>query len=530
MNPILRLLLISALCVCQSAYSADSGTVDLAADTSIGQNEVAIPTGAVEETVEVTPGDVQEVLLSDEFIDSSPAPDGQTFWNMLRERFAVPDLPENLVRPEIAFYTRQHVYTQRMFLRSEKYLYYIFRQTEIRNMPSEAALLPFVESAFKPEAISKSKAVGLWQFLASTGDVYSLERSHWRDDRRDIVESTRAALDYLSKLYAEFNDWQLAFAAYNCGEGTMRRAILANQKKGLPADFSHLSLPNETRHYVPRLLAIKQIVSSPGVYDIVLPEIENEPYFVKISISRDIDLETAAMLSEMPSADFRTLNPSFDRPVALAAHNKTILIPAEKALTFSDNLLTWESSGKALSTWGTHTVRKKETAASIARRFGMTESEFRAANHMSKRAYLKPGAVVLVKSGKSEDISYSSAKAQSAVMEPHARHIFTHVVRKGETFSSIALRYGVSVSSIRTLNKKVSPEHLRVGQRIRISLASGKSSRQKASPKTFRHTVSAGESVFSIAKRYSVSISSIKSNNHLKTFDIYPGQTLLIVQ
>ena len=265
-----------------------------------------------------------------EAANSRIAPE-DSVWASIRNGFGLNDLPDSVVEPELNFYTHSLPYTQKMAFRSRMYLYYIVSEAQRRGMPTEIALLPFVESAFQPEALSRSQAAGLWQFLPSTGDIFDLRQSSWRDDRLDVIESTRAALDYLQSLYGQFGDWHLALAAYNWGEGSIRRAIQNNAAKGLDTDFMSLNLPTETARYVPKLLAIKKLIAEPQKYGLTLPNIANEPYFVRVNKNRDLDLETAAQLAETDLEEFRLLNPSFNRPVVLGAHQRSLLIPADKA-------------------------------------------------------------------------------------------------------------------------------------------------------------------------------------------------------
>ena len=316
-------------------------------------------------------GDI--TIENDEFVRSVELREAQrtrinpddTIWVTIRRGFGLSDLPEAVVDKELERYTKALPYTEQMAFRARMYLYFIVSETQKRAMPTELALLPFVESAFQPEALSRSKAAGLWQFLPSTGDIFDLRQSSWRDDRLDVVESTRAALDYLQYLHNQFEDWHLALAAYNCGEGYIRRAVAANKAKGKPTDFMSLPLPAETSRYVPKLLAIKKLIQEPERYGLKLPAIANEPYFVRVNKNRDLDLETAAQLAETDLQEFRLLNPSFNRPVVVAAHQGSILIPAAKADAFVSNLINWQATGKPLSNWSTHTVKKGETLKTI---------------------------------------------------------------------------------------------------------------------------------------------------------------------
>ena len=246
---------------------------------------------------------------------------------------------------------------QRMANRSQKYLYHIIEEVTARGMPTEIALLPFVESAFVTNAKSRVKAAGLWQFMPATGKHYELDQTMWKDERYDVLQSTVAALTYLQRLHDEFDDWPLAFAAYNWGEGNVRRAIKRNQSLGLPTDYMSLKMPAETRNYYPKLQAIKNIVQNPNDYGIKLPTIYNEPFFVQIFKDQDIDVKRAAKLAGMSHEEFSTLNPSFNRPVIVASHNHSMLMPTDKLDQFIENLVAYRTSGKPLSSWTTYRVQ-----------------------------------------------------------------------------------------------------------------------------------------------------------------------------
>ena len=220
-------------------------------------------------------------------------------WDRIRRGFAMPDLQHPLVQDREQWYANRPDYMQRMTERSRKYLFYIVEELERRNMPTEIALLPFIESAFNPQAVSSAKAAGMWQFMPATGKYFELKQNAFRDDRRDVLESTRAALDYLQKLYGMFGDWELALAAYNWGEGSVSRALARNKAAGLGLSYSELNMPAETRYYVPKLQAVKNIVARPDYYRTRLPDIPNHPFFDTVDITRDIDVALAARLAEV---------------------------------------------------------------------------------------------------------------------------------------------------------------------------------------------------------------------------------------
>ena len=447
-----------------------------------------------------------------------------TVWETIRQGFGLADLPEAVVNRELKRYTKHLQYTQRMAFRSRMYLYYIVSETQRRGMPTEIALLPFVESAFQPEALSKSKAAGLWQFIPSTGDIFDLRQSSWRDDRLDVLESTRAALDYLQNLYQQFGDWHLALAAYNWGEGSIRRVISINERRGRPTDFMSLQLPAETKRYVPKLLAIKALIKDPQKFNLKLPEIANEPYFVRITKSRDLDLETAAQLAETDLEEFKLLNPSFNRPVIVAAHQRPILIPAEKADVFVSNLLNWQATGKPLSNWSTYTLKPGDTLLKVANRFGMTVPDLRAANKIPAGRNVKIGSTLLVKQDGSEDISHSDAKSKMELVPlPSKRQIIYHV-RKGDTISTVAKRFGVKIADIRRINR-LKGNAIRVGQRLKLEVREVQ--RRKISARNY--TVRAGDTLYSIAKKFNLSVSHLRDTNDLDDLQLKPGQRLRIV-
>lgn len=472
-----------------------------------------------------------EITIEDEFVKAvevrearrvriSPA---DSIWQCIREGWGVSDLPQAVVDAELKRYTQALPYTEAMALRARMYLYFIVSETEKRDMPTEIALLPFVESAFKPQAVSRSQAAGLWQFLPSTGDIFDLRQSSWRDDRLDIVESTRAALNYLQSLYAQFGDWHLALAAYNLGQGSIRRAIAANEKKGLPTDYLSLNLPQETRRYVPKLLAIKKLIDKPEDYGLKLPEIANEPYFVKVNKDRDLDLETAAQLAETDITELRLLNPSYSRPVIVAAHEGSILIPADKADAFVSNLINWQATGKPLSNWDTYKVKKGDTLAKVAKRFNMTEDELRAANKIPPKRSVIVGSTLLVKNPDSGDIAISEKDSSMRLTPLPTTRRITYRVRSGDTISGIAKRFGVKASAIRRDNRLKS-DRLKIGQRLRLTIHEVE--RTRIIKTVYR--VKPGDTLYTIANRYKTKVSAIIDENELTSQTLRQGQRLVI--
>ena len=456
-------------------------------------------------------------------------------WERIRRGYAMPVLQSKLVDRWVDFYTKDPAYLRRMSERAGQYLYHIVEEIENRGMPTELALLPFVESAFQAEALSRAKAAGLWQFMPATGKAYDLAQNLWRDDRRDILESTRAALDYFEYLHGMFGDWHLALAAYNWGEGSVQRAIQRAKRRKQPTDYLHLRMPRETANYVPKLEAVKRIISNPSKYGITLPDVGNEPFFVTITKPRDIDIETAAELAGMPLEEFRRLNPSYKLPVIVASHNNVMLLPADKVDFFVDNLASWMDSGQPLSQWTTYRLQQGETLAQVAGRSGMTEDELRKVNGIPRGRRVLANSTLLVRSTGTEDqqdIAAELANAKLQLSPTTTWRRVTYRVRSGDTLSGIARRWRITMKSIVTANRLRS-DRLRVGQRLVLTVPNVPrqaiaSTQRSESSQHVIHRVRSGETLSTIASRYGVSIAQLKMTNRIRTNLIRPGQRLRI--
>jgi membrane-bound lytic murein transglycosylase D len=396
----------------------------------------------------------------------------QELWGRIRLGFGVKNLDGELVRKAEKMYASKPDYMQRMNERGGRYLFHIVEEVQRRNMPTEIALLPFVESAFNPEAMSHARASGMWQFMPATGKVFNLTQNVFRDDRRDVLASTRAALDYLGKLHKMFGDWHLALAAYNWGEGSVQRAIAKNKRLGKPTDYESLSMPNETRFYVPKLQAIKNIVLTPQAYGLTLPPLENHPYFLSVGIERDMDLDVAARLSNMPLAEFKALNPQLNRPVILAAGTPQILLPYDNANFFINAL---KKHKGALATWTAWTVPSTMKAADAARQAGMSDEGFRTINHIPPKMLVKAGSTVLVprSAGRQTDVPGQVAENGSMLLaheSPPLRKITVVVGKKGDSVAAIAKRYGVSSAQVAQWNKVKPTGTLAAGTKVLLEV------------------------------------------------------------
>jgi membrane-bound lytic murein transglycosylase D len=376
-------------------------------------------------------------------------------WQRVRGGFAMPELDGQLVRNWEQYYASRPEYVQRMTERGGRYLFHIMEEVDRRGLPSELALLPFIESAFNPEAMSRARASGMWQFMPATGRDFELTQNVFRDDRRDVLESTRAALDYLSSLNKMFGDWHLALAAYNWGQGNVQRAVRANERAGRDAGYVNLRMPIETRDYVPKLQAVKNIVADPQRFGLALPKLENHPYFLAVPISRDIDVDLAARLAGLSVADFRALNPQMNKPVILAAGTPQVLLPYDNANAFGAAVA--QHRGR-LATWTAWVAPKTMKTAEAARHAGMDESELRVVNDIPPRMLVKAGSTLLVPRAAHREADVSERIAENATLAlssegPALRRVAIKVGKKGDSVGGVARRFGVRAEQVALWNK-----------------------------------------------------------------------------
>jgi membrane-bound lytic murein transglycosylase D len=327
-------------------------------------------------------------------LDLTVPPDD--LWQRIRNGFGMPDLHDPLVVDRQSWYLNRPDMLRRIFERGGRYLYHIVGELEKRGMPTELALLPMVESAFNPQAVSRARAMGIWQFIPSTGRSYDLAQNWWVDERRDIVASTEAALTYLQNVYDMHGDWHLALASYNWGENAVARAIAKNRAQGLPTDYASLDMPAETRYYVPKLQALKNIVAHPEFFGFHLAAIPNQPYFETVMKPERIDVAVAARLAEMPIEEFVSLNPAYHRPVMNGHQAGPLLLPADKVDTFLANLAQYAAEDKPLSDWLTYRMRKGDTLAKVAKKHRITLKRLKQINGITPRVRVRPGFTLLV--------------------------------------------------------------------------------------------------------------------------------------
>jgi len=443
--------------------------------------------------------------------------DFDDLFERMRAGFAFDEVSEPAIDQQLAWFKNNPDYLERVFQRGQRYMYHIITEVERRGMPTEFALLPVVESAYEPFAYSVSRAAGLWQFIPATGVRYGLKQTWWYDGRRDVVESTRAALDYLQALHDEFNgDWLLAIAAYNVGEAGVERAIAYNASVGRPTDFWHLNLPAETRAYVPKLLAMKRLMAEPERYGLGFAPIPNEPYFAVIETESQIDLKIAAQLAGTNYDDLVALNPGYNRWATDPAGPHRMLVPIDNADAFESALKTLAPEDRVRYT--AHEVGKRETLATIAKRYGTSAAVLVKVNE------LPGGRVTAGQSLKIPEISGSLTDkvmiAAARVDRPetdtggrHLRHI-VYRVRAGETLSSIARRNNIPVSTLARLNNLGTGDSLVQGQRLVIK-ASARRYRDEGvvSGRRVLYTVRRGDTIYSISRQFQVSVAQLKTWN-----------------
>ena len=396
-----------------------------------------------------------------------------SLWDRIRGRWAMADLDGDRIPKWEQFYARQPEYVQRMVARGGRYLFHIVEEVERRQLPAELALLPFIESAFNPQAKSHAAASGMWQFMPATGKDFELRQNIFRDDRRDVLASTRAALDYLQRLHGLFGDWHLALAAYNWGQGNVQRAINSNRRAGLATDYASLRLPDETRDYVPKLLAVKRIVIAPERLGLVLPPLENHPYFLSVTIERDIDVALAASLAGMALEDFQSLNPQMNKPVILAAGTPQVLLPYDHANRFVRELPLVRGP---LASWTAWVAPRTLQPAEAARLVGMPEAQLREVNQIPARMLVQVGSTLLVPRGAhaTVDVAEHLADHAALALTPEARaqrRLVFKAGKQGDSVAAVAKRYRLSPAQVAQWNDVAASARFRPGQAVTVMLA-----------------------------------------------------------
>jgi len=549
--PSLAVLLCLAACS-HAPTQPDSTptTVPVATTTSVA-SPTAIDEAAFNEAFITSFGE-SEPRTTEEAVASAVAE--QNLVDRLRRGFAMEDADQVAVDREIAWFARHPDYLDRTFRRAERYLFFIVEELEARKMPLELALLPLVESAFNPVALSHARAAGLWQFIPSTGRRYGLEQNPRYDGRRDVMESTRAALDYFQFLSKEFNgNWYQAIAAYNAGEMNVSRAIAHNQAKGRPTDFFNLDLPRETRAYVPKLLAIRRIVAQPEKFGLEFGRIANQPYFAKVELESPVDLGVAAQLAGLPKEDLIALNPAFNRAVANPDGAEYLLVPVDRAERLRAGLAALSPAQRVPKIY--YTVHRSDTVSSVARKLGISQDELRAANRVKGNTLHVGQELVIERGAMSAHMSAQMAQSEAlaatrfVTQDPNyvppplppresraASHSDSHRVRRGETLSSVAHRYGVPAQALAAENNLDVNHRIAKGQRLWIPRATSEvtatlatNDARSATVQRISYVVRAGDTVVRIAKMFRVQVKELLAWNKIQTASsIKAGQKLVM--
>lgn len=397
------------------------------------------------------PASIQEKEEAD-LIAETPFTPTKSIWDRLISGYKLTTTPskkglKRLKRHE-NWYAKHPEYFNRMILRSERYLYHVLNEVEKRNMPTEIALLPMIESAYNPLAKSKAKAVGIWQFISSTGRIYGLEQDWWRDDRRSVINATDSALDYLEKLHEQFGTWEHALAAYNCGEGCVNRQIKKNKRYKRGTDYYSLNVPMETRNYVPKLLAIKNIIQNPKKYGLNRQEIYDQPYFSEVTVPDQIDIEVATRFANIPLEEFQLLNAEHNRPIIKSNHGgeQNILLPNYAVERFNVELY---RKSEPLSNWTVYKPIKGERLKLIAKKFKVDARFLARVNQVSINKRFSSKHILIIPNHDNDATKFPTA---TGGMIDYST-IETHRIQKGETLSEIAGLYGVTVKEIIEFNE-----------------------------------------------------------------------------
>ncbi len=464
--PLFKFSLLAALLGAAGCASVPPAAAPVAAKNIVAKTSTApVQPSSAKQATGQTAADDQ----GDQLLDTHLHAD---LWGRIRAGYAMPGLDSPLVARHEKWFVNNPEYLDSMVGRARLYLYYIVDEVEKRGMPMEIALLPAIESAYKPQAYSRARAAGLWQFIPATGRIYGLEMNWWYDGRNDVMASTGAALDYLEKLHGQFNDWQLALAAYNCGENKVERLIAENRRKGLPTDYSALQkLPRETKNYVPKLMAMANIIADPAKYGLQIAAIPNTEYFARVVTDGQIDLGVVARLTDMPVNELFMINPGYQRWVTDPKGPHALLVPADKKDALIEGLINLTEEERVQ--WARHQVRRGDTISRVAGHYKVTVESIRTANRMHSN-HLSAGQDLLIPVSVNKLNAIPSAglikTANANVRRENngERAKILHRVRSGESLWSIAKKYKVYIHQLREWNLLEAGDTLRLGQRLFI--------------------------------------------------------------
>lgn len=454
-------------------------------------------------------------------------------WARIRHGFELPKADDQpLVQRDIDYFNGRQAYVDRVAERARPYLSYIVQALEQRGMPTEIALLPIVESAFRPFAYSAGQAAGIWQFIPTTAQYYGLQQNWWYDGRRDVIAATQAALDYLQRLNEIFaGDWLLTIAAYNAGEGTVLRAIKHNAAAGRRTDFWHLDLPSETEAYVPRLLALRSLIDTPAEYGLELPDMPNELPIAVVKIHSQIDLALAARLADLSVAELYQLNPGYNRWATGPDGPHRLVLPVGRVAQFKVGLAAIPPEKRVH--WRRHRVARGDTLSKLAQRYYTTPAVLKAVNGLQSSIIRTGSHLIVPLTSQLTTAELASAKAFNPNRRPAANHKLTYVVQRGDSLWGIAQAHQSTVSRLCRWNQIASNAVLHPGQKLILRQTQPAVSAAFANThasvmiQSVRYTVRQGDSLYQIARRFNVTISDLRHwNDLLKGQFLHPGQQL----
>ena len=493
--------------------SADQGTIPVTHPEDAVDLEIAVePPNYVEKL------DVQEAKITD-------------IWLRISQQFTFP-IPDNQrVNEQRAWYLKHPAYMQRVSQRAQPYLYLIVEEIEKHQLPLELVLLPIVESAFDPFAYSHGRAAGMWQFIPSTGKRFGMKQTWWYDGRRDVLKSTEGAIAYLKYLNKMFDgDWLHALAAYNSGEGRVLRAIKQNKRAGKPTDFWALDLPRETRAYVPKLLALSDILTHADKYGFDWPEIPNSPLVASVDIKSQIDLALAADLAGLTLKELHALNPGFNRWATDPQGPHNLLIPIDKSATFSAALDQIDDKNRL--NWVRHKIQNGDSLIKLAKQYHTTVEIIQQVNEM-RGNMIRVGDYVLIPVALKSLETYSLSQDQrlaATQSKPRAGYQLTHVVKAGDTMWDLSREFKVNIRSLAKWNGMAPTDVLKPGKELVIWVDKvSDEQRQNAIMRTLTYTVKKGDSLARIADRFKVKLDDLKrwNQNKLSKY-LQPGQKLKV--
>jgi membrane-bound lytic murein transglycosylase D len=535
-------ILLATLSACASLTepfqsSSSVSTPDVTQNSAVETRSVAAAAGDASYPAQLAESDeIRQLLLAAAEEDAEA-----DLWQRVRTGFEL-TVPDNRrVQQELDWYARHPDYMQRVAERANPYMYYVVDVIEENNMPSELALLPIVESAFQPFAYSHGRAAGIWQFIPSTGKRFGLQQNWWYDGRRDVYASTRAAVELLNTLHRQFNgDWLLALAAYNSGAGTVKKAIRRNQRRGRPTDFWSLDLPQETRAYVPKLLALKKLIAQPTDYDLALPTIPDQPYFARVELGSQIDLARAAKLAQITLDELYRLNPGYNRWATAPDGPHHLLIPLDRIETFSAGLAALPADQRI--SWIRYRIRSGDTLSTIAAKHRISITTLKKVNHI-RGTQLRAGRSLMIPVASQSASSYrlsATQRKQTQQNQPRKGTRVVHIVRKGDTFWDLSRKHNVSTRALAKWNGMAPRDPLVPGQKLVIwSRTTTTSSHlepavltlptQRSITKRIGYKVRRGDSLDKISRKFRVSISQLRRWNNLpKGKYLQPGQRLTL--